>query len=131
MLAKAVIISVLPRIKKNLCSVSQSETVNWNLDMQFVVDAFQPALAIDSKATNPMTNDVGSPSEILSMFGPISYDKGASILRMTEHIIGKDNFQKAVQQYINDKLVESQMLNWRAINIASALLLQSLRIVNT
>lgn len=82
---------------------SLSET-NWNLDMQFVVDSFQPALAVDSKLANPMTNDVGSPDEILSMFGPISYDKGASILRMTEHVIGKDNFQKAFQQYISDNL---------------------------
>ncbi|KAG4080264.1 hypothetical protein HA402_010756 [Bradysia odoriphaga] len=77
---------------------------NWNLDMQFVVDSFQPALALDSKASNPMTYDVSSPDEILSMFGPISYDKGASILRMTEHVIGKDNFQKAIQQYISDNL---------------------------
>lgn len=50
-----------------------------------------------------MTNDVASPDEILSMFNAISYDKAASILRMTEHIIGKDNFLKAVQQYISDK----------------------------
>lgn len=77
---------------------------NWNLDMQFVVDHFQPVLLLDSKAgTHPMTNDVASPDEIMSMFNPISYDKAASVIRMTEHIIGKDNFQKAVQQYISDK----------------------------
>lgn len=72
--------------------------------MQFVVDSFQPALFDDSKArTHPMTNDVNSPQEILSMFNTIAYDKGASIIRMTEHIIGKANFQSAVQQYIGDK----------------------------
>ncbi len=72
--------------------------------MQFVVDVFQPALETDSKErSHPMTNDVGSPAEILSMLNPISYDKGAAIIRMTEHIIGKENFQRAVQQYISDK----------------------------
>lgn len=74
------------------------------MDSQFVVDSFQPALLVDSKAgTHPMTNDVGSADEILAMFNPISYDKGASVIRMVEHIIGKENFQKAVQQYIGDK----------------------------
>lgn len=68
------------------------------------MDYFQPVLLEDSKArTHPMTNDVASPEEILSMFNTISYDKAASIIRMTEHIIGKDNFLKAVQQYITDK----------------------------
>lgn len=90
-------------IKTNFCSSAQPET-NWNLDMQFVVDSFQPALYDDSKArTHPMTNDVGSPEEILSMFNSISYDKGASVIRSLEHIIGKANFQTAVQQYISDK----------------------------
>lgn len=72
--------------------------------MQFVVDNFQPALFDDSKAgTHAMTNDVASQDEIFSMLNSISYDKGASIIRMTEHIIGKENFQRAVQQYISDK----------------------------
>lgn len=93
--------------KKNLSNLDlirlQPET-NWNLDLQFVVDQFQPVLFDDSKArTHPMTNDVGSPDEILSMFNTISYDKGASVIRMIEHIIGKDNFHRAVQQYIGDK----------------------------
>lgn len=72
--------------------------------MQFVVDSVQPALYDDSKArTHAMTNDVGSPEEILSMFNSISYEKGASIIRMTENILGKENFKTAVQQYISDK----------------------------
>lgn len=72
--------------------------------MQFVVDVLQAALLYDSKGTShAMTNAVGSPEEIVSMFNPIAYDKGASIIRMTEHILGKANFQSAVQQYIGDK----------------------------
>ncbi|KAJ6634675.1 Phosphatidylinositol 3-kinase catalytic subunit type 3 [Pseudolycoriella hygida] len=85
--------------------LSSLPETNWNLDLQFNVDSFQTALFDDSKSTtHPMTYDVGSPDEILAMFDSISYDKAASIIRMTEHIIGKDNFKRAVQQYINDNL---------------------------
>lgn len=81
----------------------QPET-QWNLDMQFTVDALQHALHHDSQAkTHPMTNDVGSPAEILAMFGPITYEKGASILRMTENIIGSENFKNSTKQFISDK----------------------------
>lgn len=81
----------------------QPET-NWNLDLQFNVDALQPALFEDSlPKTHPMTNDVGSPDAIAAMFNKVTYEKAASVIRMTEHIIGSANFKNGSQQFIDDK----------------------------
>jgi aminopeptidase N len=47
------------------------------LDKLFAVNSLQKALKFDSNAsTRPMTYYVETPSEILSLFGTISYDKG-------------------------------------------------------
>lgn len=72
--------------------------------MQFNVDALQSVLFDDSLAkARPMTTDVGSPDDIAALFNKMSYEKAASIIRMTEHVIGSANFKNAVQQYIADK----------------------------
>ncbi|KAJ1530371.1 hypothetical protein ONE63_005280 [Megalurothrips usitatus] len=67
-------------------------------------DAFIPdALA----STHAMNNEVFTPEEILSNFGPITYAKGASVLRMMEDAItdvaGSDRFQRGLQNYLNDR----------------------------
>jgi aminopeptidase N len=51
--------------------------MDWNLEEQFIVDVFQPALSEDSlNLSHPLTYDVHAPKEIDSMFDTISYYKG-------------------------------------------------------
>lgn len=50
-----------------------------------------------------MTNDVYTPGEIDDMFNYISYDKGASIVRMIQHLIGAASFQAAMRTYLKTK----------------------------
>src|SRR3989442_6115822 len=52
------------------------------------------------KATHPIEAKVQNPEEIEELFDEISYGKGASILRMIEGYIGKDNFRKGVAAYL-------------------------------
>ncbi len=52
------------------------------------------------KATHPIEAKVQNPEEIEELFDEISYGKGASILRMIEGYIGKDNFRKGVSTYL-------------------------------
>lgn len=73
----------------------------WELDLQFVVERLQVVMGVDQLAnSHAMTFTVNSPSEISGSFDTISYDKGGSILRMVEHMMGSINFNLAMQDYL-------------------------------
>ncbi|XP_044259024.1 uncharacterized protein LOC123007677 [Tribolium madens] len=73
----------------------------WELDKQFVVECLHKVLASDSSATSKaLSSPVSSPAEILTRFGGISYNKGASIVRMVLHFMGVTNFQTGVRKYL-------------------------------
>lgn len=77
---------------------------DWDMDLQFVPDQLQMALGSDSfEYSQPLTRDVNTPEDIQEMFGSISYQKGASVIRMTEHAMGRDNFVAALRQYLRQK----------------------------
>jgi len=74
------------------------------LESQFVVDQVHSAFNADSfKSTHPMSHDVTTPNEIRSIFDTITYDKGASILRMVEKTYGIDVFNDALTDYLDKR----------------------------
>lgn len=77
----------------------------WDLPGQFVVEQLQGVLPMDSlPGTHPMTNpEVYTPGQSSAMFSSISYNKGASIIRMIEHHMKTANFKKALQSYLKLK----------------------------
>jgi puromycin-sensitive aminopeptidase len=79
------------------------------------VDAFRPswgrwigfapsreaALTIDAvHSTRPIEYPVGPPKEAEGMFDLLTYEKGASVLRMLEQYIGADVFRDGVRTYL-------------------------------
>ncbi|MDH3656672.1 MAG: M1 family metallopeptidase [Nitrosopumilus sp.] len=104
----------------------------WDLWNQFVEDAMNVAMGLDSlKTTHPIDVKVNSPSEIREIFDAISYDKGGCVLRMLEHYVGEPNFQKGLKKYLSDfkyKNATGQDL-WNAIGKASKMPVTSM--VNT
>lgn len=66
-------------------------------------------MIFDIDATNssqPLTSleeSVNSPSEIGDKFSNIAYAKGASVLRMFANLMGKQNFDAAIQEYLKEK----------------------------
>ncbi len=104
----------------------------WDLWNQFVEDAMNVAMGLDSlKTTHPIDVTVNSPAEIREIFDAISYDKGGCILRMLEHYVGEPNFQKGLKKYLSDfkyKNAEGNDL-WDAIGKASKMPVTSM--VNT
>jgi puromycin-sensitive aminopeptidase len=52
------------------------------------------------KNTHPIEIEVHHPSEISEIFDTISYEKGASIIRMLANFVGEKNFQKGLQNYL-------------------------------
>ena len=65
---------------------------------QFYVDTLQSALMDDSlNASHPILQNVSSPADINSLFDSISYDKGASIIRMLSQYMGMDKFTAGIK----------------------------------
>ena len=104
----------------------------WDLWNQFVEDAMNVAMGLDSlKTTHPIDVDVNSPAEIREIFDAISYDKGGCVLRMLENYVGEPNFQKGLKKYLSDfkyKNAKGQDL-WDAIGKASKMPVTSM--INT
>src|SRR5262245_11685612 len=61
----------------------------------------QAAINLDSlKSTHPLHVAVNTPGEIEGVFDPISYEKGASVVRMVEAYVGAEAFRKGVNAYL-------------------------------
>ncbi len=100
------------------------------------VDAFRPswdrwvgfatsreaALAIDGMHnTRPIEYPVGPPKEAEGMFDLLTYEKGASVLRMLEQHIGADVFRDGVRTYLKAHSYGNTVTNdlWDALEDAS------------
>jgi tricorn protease interacting factor F2/3 len=101
----------------------------WDLWNQFVEDAMNVAMGLDSlKTTHPIDVKVNSTAEIREIFDAISYDKGGCVLRMLEHYVGEPNFRKGLVRYLKDfkyKNAKGQDL-WNAIGKASKMPVSSM-----
>ena len=61
----------------------------------------QTALNLDSlKSTHPLHVNVDTPGEIEGVFDPISYEKGASVVRMVESYVGEEAFRKGINAHL-------------------------------
>ncbi len=104
----------------------------WDLWNQFVEDAMNVAMGLDSlKTTHPIDVKVNSPAEIREIFDAISYDKGGCVLRMLEHYVGEPNFRKGLKKYLSDfKYRNAEGVDlWNAIGKASKMPVTSM--INT
>lgn len=68
----------------------------------FVADILGPALELDAlHSSHPIEVEVGHPSEVSEIFDTITYNKGASIIRMLHSFIGSENFKNGLRHYLN------------------------------
>lgn len=68
----------------------------------FVADILGPALELDAlDSSHPIEVEVGHPSEVSEIFDNITYNKGASIIRMLHSFIGPENFKNGLRHYLN------------------------------
>ena len=79
----------------------------YELDKQFVVNQVQLIFGTDAtNNTQPLTTpeeSINTPSEIAYKFSGITYAKGAAIVRMFANLMGKENFDLAIREYLKDK----------------------------
>lgn len=89
---------------------------------QFVTDMYTRALELDClKNSHPIEVPVGHPSEIDEIFDEISYNKGASVIRMLHHYIGEDDFRKGMNLYLTRHQYKNTFTEdlWSALETAS------------
>jgi aminopeptidase N len=73
---------------------------DWKVELDEVNDNHR-AMNLDAlRATRPIRSKASTPAEISELFDPIAYEKGAAVLRMLEAWVGPQDFQKAVNAYI-------------------------------
>lgn len=81
----------------------------------FVVEQLHTAFGIDGLAdTHALSQEVNTPAEISVMFDQVTYNKGASVIRMLQHAIGNDSFVNGLRVYLKDRLV-SNKFHWAPI----------------
>uniref|UniRef100_A0A6P4EV94 Aminopeptidase n=1 Tax=Drosophila rhopaloa TaxID=1041015 RepID=A0A6P4EV94_DRORH len=78
----------------------------YHLDEQFVVRQMQLIFATDARnSTQPMTSpesEIQTPSQIAYKFSGITYAKGACIVRMWRNLMGAQNFNIAIRNYLKE-----------------------------
>ncbi|THD26434.1 Glutamyl aminopeptidase [Fasciola hepatica] len=94
----------------------------WGMDEQFLLDDMQKVLISDSLATSrPVFQPVYYPNEINEIFDPISYNKGASVLRMMESFMGRDAFRLGLKNYLSKHKFKNTVHDdlWRSLTEAA------------
>ena len=89
---------------------------------QFIVTRFLPSLQLDSlQNSHPVDVEVSSPSEINHIFDFISYNKGASILRMLHEYVGNEAFKLGIKTYLGRFSFKNVVTGdlWNALEEAS------------
>ena len=80
---------------------------------RFVLENNQYAFELDStEASHPVRpedEDVVNPVDIGLMFDPISYQKGAALIRMLTYLIGEDTFVRGVSNYLAANAYDNAM----------------------
>ncbi|XP_063774977.1 glutamyl aminopeptidase [Pseudophryne corroboree] len=76
---------------------------SWDMIDRIIIDDLLPVMRDDALlSSHPIIVSVSTPAEITSVFDAISYNKGASILRMLEDWITPQKFQEGCQNYLKN-----------------------------
>lgn len=89
---------------------------------QFLSSSFIPALQLDSlDSTHPVEVDVDSPDTVDEIFDEISYDKGASVIRMLHRYLGEEDFRRGMALYLKRHQYSNTCTEdlWRALGEVS------------
>tara|TARA_Y100000389_G_scaffold174968_1_gene185345 strand:+ start:10669 stop:13350 length:2682 start_codon:yes stop_codon:yes gene_type:complete len=89
----------------------------WGIWEQFIVSAQGRALQLDSlESSHPIQVPIQKAEEVEEVFDAISYSKGASVIRMIYKVLGKDAFQKGLQNYMQTHKYKNTITNdlWNA-----------------
>ncbi|XP_074105010.1 glutamyl aminopeptidase isoform X1 [Cotesia typhae] len=82
--------------------ISDQILPNWKLMDSFLTSTLHSVLVTDAKlSSHPIVQTVDNPDEITAIFDVITYNKGASVLRMLDNFIGTEAFDAGITKYLN------------------------------
>lgn len=74
---------------------------DWRMIDQFVISTTHVALAVDSlRSSHPIMANAKDPHEIEALFDPISYRKGASLIRMLQNFLAGDSLRSGLESFL-------------------------------
>lgn len=77
---------------------------HWNILDYFVVNRLHEVMLQDVKPkTHAMTRAINTPDEISRIYDFVAYPKAASVIRMIEHIMTPEIFQKSLEVHIRER----------------------------
>lgn len=82
---------------------SDSVEPSWMQDERIVVEKIFPFMDADSLPTSrPISIQSTNPNDIFQLFDSITYDKGATLIRMMSMFLGEQNFQNGIRNYLKE-----------------------------
>ena len=76
---------------------------SWMQEERIVVEKIFPFMDADSLPTSrSITIQSTNPADIFQLFDSITYDKGATLIRMMSMFLGADVFRKGIQNYLRE-----------------------------
>jgi puromycin-sensitive aminopeptidase len=103
------------------CKIVDQWRPEWRSWDEFQLEKHVP-LALDAlDSTRPIAAGADTPAEIEAMFDPLTYEKGASVLRMFEQFLGDDVFRNGIRAYMKEHQFANTVAAdlWRALDAAS------------
>jgi puromycin-sensitive aminopeptidase len=83
------------------CKIVDDWRPDWRSWTEFVLDKQAP-LGVDAlSSTRPISSKVRTAAEAEEMFDALTYEKGASVLRMLEQFLGEEAFCRGIRRYIS------------------------------
>lgn len=74
---------------------------SWMMEDQFTTDTMHGIMDLDATlGSHPIVVGVETPDQITEIFDSVTYNKGASVIRMMEDFIGPEKFQDGVSSYL-------------------------------
>jgi puromycin-sensitive aminopeptidase len=103
------------------CKIVDDWRPEWQSWVEFARDKQVP-LGVDAlRATRPISSKVRTAAEAEEMFDALTYEKGASVLRMLEQFLGEEMFRQGIRDYIASHLYGNAPASdlWQALEKAS------------
>lgn len=76
---------------------------SWEVDTMFLTDMLHNTLTLDQTlSSHPIVQKVSNPDQITEIFDVISYQKGSSVIRMLENMMGEESFARGVGSYLTE-----------------------------
>merc|ERR1719245_2621447 len=114
-------------LNEGFASFMENECTNalfpeFDIWTQFVSGTLIAALELDAlENSHPIEVEVGHPAEVDEIFDNISYNKGASVIRMLHNFIGNEAFKQGMKHYLTTHSYQNTQTEdlWASLETAS------------